>query len=172
MSYCERCDKLGFDKCLCPKPTYNYLLHISDHLNVFGYVDHLIKLGKEYDTPFTVEMIEPSMIVCYWQPGMAQVAWNESYKQWYVDQQKAYRMPAMGGVKMNKTEHREWLHNQDLIQQQAETIKAQEAEITKLRTLLYRWHNASVNELFMPVDIDEAWQSLTELEDDTAEALK
>lgn len=85
---CERCDKLGFDKCHCIKPTHNYLLKMVGWTTpIPGYVDHLIKLGKEYDTPFTVEMLEPSMVVCYWQPGMGEVAWNEYYKHWYEQQQ-------------------------------------------------------------------------------------
>jgi len=86
---CERCEKIGFEMCKCPKPQYNYLLKIAGHIQpIAGYVDHLIDLGKEYDAPFTVEMVEPSMIVCYWQPDMSQVAYNETYKRWYEDQQR------------------------------------------------------------------------------------
>lgn len=67
---------------------YNYQLKVSGHAQpIAGYVDHLIKLGKEYDAPFTIEMIEPEMIVCFWQPGMEQVAYNETYKRWYEAQQ-------------------------------------------------------------------------------------
>lgn len=84
---CERCEKIGFDMCKCPKPSYNYQLKIMGHTQpIAGYVDHLIKLGKEYDTPFTIEMLEPSMVVCYWQPGI-EVAYNEYYQRWYEAQQ-------------------------------------------------------------------------------------
>jgi len=55
---------------------------------IAGYVDHLIKLGKEFDTPFTVEMVSPEMIVCYWQPGQDEVAYNETYKRYMEDQQR------------------------------------------------------------------------------------
>jgi len=86
---CERCEKLGFEMCKCPKPQYNYLLKIAGHTQpITGYVDHLIELGKEFDTPFTIEMVSPEMIVCYWQPGMSEVAYNKYYEDYMTDCQR------------------------------------------------------------------------------------
>lgn len=50
--------------------------------------DAAIIIGQLGTRAFTVEMVEPEMAVCFWQPGMDKVAWSEYYKAWYEAQQK------------------------------------------------------------------------------------
>jgi hypothetical protein len=68
----------------------NYALHIAGDTTIYPYyfLEIAIHIGIAQNTPFTVEMVEPSMIVCYWQPGMSEVAYNKYYQRWYTDQQK------------------------------------------------------------------------------------
>jgi len=68
----------------------NYTLNIANDTTAypFKYLKAAIIAGVLGNEPFTVEMVEPSMIVCYWQPVMSEVAYNETYKRWYEDQQR------------------------------------------------------------------------------------
>lgn len=85
-NYCERCDKLGFDKCLCPKP---YTLKIGDYNPLpYKFLQSAILAGQAYGKPFTVDSIEPKQIVCYWQPGMSTPVYDRSWEDYEMECQK------------------------------------------------------------------------------------
>lgn len=85
---CERCDKLGFGKCHCSN---NYQLYLFGHTipdGTFKYLDAAIEAGKENNVPFTVNLVSPEMIVCFWQPSMSEVAYNKYYEDYMADCQR------------------------------------------------------------------------------------
>lgn len=70
---------------------YNYLLKLVDNIQIsYLSIEAAAFDGFKFNAPFTVEMLTPSMIVCEWQPGMAQVKYTNEYKRWYEDQQSGY----------------------------------------------------------------------------------
>jgi hypothetical protein len=50
--------------------------------------DAAIVIGQQGTRAFTVNMVSPKMIVCYWQPGMSEVAYNEKYQDYIADCQR------------------------------------------------------------------------------------
>jgi hypothetical protein len=69
----------------------NYALHIAGDTAIYPYyfLEIAIHIGIAHNVHFTVEMVSPEMIVCFWQPGMSEVAYNETYKRHMEDQQRA-----------------------------------------------------------------------------------
>lgn len=68
----------------------NYLLRIADHINIIGYISQLITQGMQSNLPFTIELIEPSILILEWQPGQPKPAYKDyskKYQRWYRNQQ-------------------------------------------------------------------------------------
>lgn len=82
---CERCEKLGFEMCKCPKP---YRLCIGDDVAPFKYLKAAIVAGLMSNEPFTVDSVEPCMIVCYWQPGMSNPVYNKAWQEYQANCQR------------------------------------------------------------------------------------
>lgn len=82
---CERCQKIGFEMCKCPKP---YTLKIGDDAYPQSYIDGAILAGVAVGKPFTVDSVEPRTIVYYWQPGMRLTVYDRSWQEYEMNCQK------------------------------------------------------------------------------------